>query len=255
MSKIAVVTGASSGLGREFVVQISEKYKTIDEIWVIARRTERLYALEREIEGKKVIVLPLDVTKQDDLEAYKKMLAKDHPWVRVLVNAAGYGIMGHVEDVVCEELTGMIDVNCKALVAMTKITLPYMKEQSNIINIASSAAYLPQPSFAVYAATKSMVRSFSKALNKELEDRGITVTAVCPGPVNTEFFDVAEKYSHTKAFKRLFRVEAKNVVKRALFDAYYLKTESTYSITMKAFKVVTKLLPNDWIVSDRKSVV
>ena len=125
----------------------------------------------------------------------------------------------------------------------------YMKEQSNIINIASSAAYLPQPSFAVYAATKSMVRSFSKALNKELEDRGITVTAVCPGPVNTEFFDVAEKYSHTKAFKRLFRVEAKNVVKRALFDAYYLKTESTYSITMKAFKIVIKLLPNDWIVS------
>ena len=249
MSKIAVVTGASSGLGREFVVQISEKYKTIDEIWVIARRAERLYALEREIEGTQIIVLPLDITKQEDLEAYKKMLAKEHPWVRVLVNAAGYGIMGHVEDVVCEELTGMIDVNCKALVAMTKITLPYMKEQSNIINIASSAAYLPQPSFAVYAATKSMVRSFSKALNKELEDRGITVTAVCPGPVNTEFFDVAEKYSHTKAFKRLFRVEAKNVVKRALFDAYYLKTESTYSITMKAFKIVTKLLPNDWIVS------
>ena len=87
MSKIAVVTGASSGLGREFVVQISEKYKTIDEIWVIARRTERLYALEREIEGKKVIVLPLDITKQDDLESYKKMLAKEHPWVRVLVNA------------------------------------------------------------------------------------------------------------------------------------------------------------------------
>ena len=144
MSKIAVVTGASSGLGREFVVQISEKYKTIDEIWVIARRAERLYALEREIEGKKIIVLPLDITKQEDLEAYKKMLAKEHPWVRVLVNAAGYGIMGHVEDVVCEELTGMIDVNCKALVAMTKITLPYMKEQSNIINIASSAAYLPQ---------------------------------------------------------------------------------------------------------------
>lgn len=249
MSKIAVVTGASSGLGREFVVQISEKYKTIDEIWVIARRAERLYALEREIEGKKVVVLPLDITKQEDLETYKKMLKEEHPWVRVLVNAAGYGIMGHVEDVVCEELTGMIDVNCKALVAMTKITLPYMKEQSNIINIASSAAYLPQPSFAVYAATKSMVRSFSKALNKELENRGITVTAVCPGPVNTEFFDVAEKYSHTKAFKRLFRVEAKNVVKRALFDAYYLKTESTYSITMKAFKVVTKLLPNDWIVS------
>ena len=77
MSKIAVVTGASSGLGREFVVQISEKYKTIDEIWVIARRAERLYALEREIEGKKIIVLPLDITKQEDLKPIKRCLQRN----------------------------------------------------------------------------------------------------------------------------------------------------------------------------------
>ena len=162
MSKIAVVTGASSGLGREFVVQISEKYKTIDEIWVIARRTERLYALEREIEGKKVIVLPLDVTKQDDLESYKKMLAKEHPWVRVLVNAAGYGIMGHVEDVVCEELTGMIDVNCKALVAMTKITLPYMKEQSNLAPIVEA--------YTEYKASKQNIEDSLQMISEESDE-------------------------------------------------------------------------------------
>ncbi len=74
------------------------------------------------------------------------------------------------------------------------------------------------------------------------------MTAVCPGPVKTEFFDIAEKYSHTKAFKRLFRVDAEQVVKRALLDAYYMKTESTYTITMKAFKVVSKVLPNDLLI-------
>ena len=115
--------------------------------------------------------MPLDITKELDLQIYQRFLEKEQPWIRVLVNAAGYGIMGHVSDIDSEELTGMIDVNCKALVAMTKLSLPYMRKQSNIINIASSAAYLPQPSFAVYAATKSFVRSFSKALNQELKER------------------------------------------------------------------------------------
>lgn len=248
MKKIAVITGASSGIGREFAKQISEKYKTIDEIWVIARRAIQLNELKEEIPNKEVVVMSLDITKELDLQIYQRFLEKEQPWIRVLVNAAGYGIMGHVSDIDSEELTGMIDVNCKALVAMTKLSLPYMKKQSNIINIASSAAYLPQPSFAVYAATKSFVRSFSKALNQELKEKEILVTAVCPGPVQTEFFDIAEKYSRTKAFKRLFRVDAEQVVKRALLDAYYMKTESTYTITMKAFKVVSKVLPNDLLI-------
>lgn len=249
MSKIAVVTGASSGIGREFAVQISEKYKTVEEIWVIARRKERLDELKNKIKNKKVVVLALDLTKEEDLETYKKKLEEEKPLIRVLVNAAGYGMMGYFDSSVYEDQVGMIDLNCKALVAMTHISLPYMTSPGNIINIASSAAYLPQPSFAVYAATKSMVRSFSKALNVELSDRDILVTAVCPGPVNTEFFDVAEKHSHTKAFKMFFRVDAKKVVSRALFDVYYLKNESTYSIPMKLCKIGAKICPHDMIIS------
>lgn len=248
MSKIAVVTGASSGLGREFVIQISKKYKTVDEIWVIARRKERLDELKKVIKNKRIVVLDLDITKESDLDIYRKKLKDEKPHVSVLVNAAGYGMMGEFSSSVYEEQVGMIDLNCKALVAMTHISLPYMTSPGNIINIASSAAYLPQPSFAVYAATKSMVRSFSKAINEELSDRDILVTAVCPGPVKTEFFDIAEQHTHTKAFKMFFRAEAKDVVERALYDVYYMKNESTYSISMKLAKVGAKLLPHDLII-------
>ncbi len=248
MKKIAVVTGASSGIGREFALQIAEKFKTVDEIWVIARRYQRLKVLKGLITNKKVVVLPLDITKEADLSVYRDRLASENPSIRVLVNAAGYGMMGHFEDSIYSEQLGMIDLNCKALVAMTHISLPYMGVPSNILNVASVAAYLPQPSFAIYAATKSMVRSFSKALNQELKGTGILVTAVCPGPVDTEFFDVAEMHSKTKAFKMMFRVKAKNVVERALFDMYYMQTESTYSMGMKAVKILTKVVPHDLII-------
>jgi hypothetical protein len=249
MRKIAVVTGASSGMGRSFAIQISERYKTIDEIWVIARRKDRLMELQKEIKDKIVRVIPIDITKEVELNIYRSMLEEYKPSIRVLVNAAGYGIMGHVDEVPYEASVGMIDVNCKALVAMTHISLPYMTAPSNIINVASVAAFVPQPSFAIYAATKSLVLSFSRALNKELEEKEIYVTAVCPGPVNTEFFEVAEQYSHTKAFKKLFRVNPENVVKKALYDAYYYKPVSVYSLSMNAVRVLTKLLPHDIIIN------
>lgn len=248
MKKIAVITGASSGIGREFALQISKKYKSIEEIWLIARRTERLEEVKKEIQGKTVRILGLDLTKENDIRFYKSLLERQTPAIRILVNAAGYGMMGHFDQLSFEENIGMIDLNCKALTAMTHLSLPYMTFPSNIINIASAAAFLPQPSFAVYAATKSMVLSFSRALNQELTDAGICVTAVCPGPVNTEFFDVAEKHSDTKAFKRLFRVDASKVVRKALLDAYYYKDMSVYGASMNAFQVASSLVPHGMMI-------
>ena len=131
---------------------------------------------------------------------------------------------------------------------MTKISLPYMAKRSNIINIASSAAFMPQPNFAVYAASKSYVLSFSRALHQELKKHGVIVTAVCPGPVNTEFFDIAESYTKTKGYKVILRVNAKNVVALALKDAKKGRTVSTYGFVMKAFRVATKIVPHGWIV-------
>lgn len=244
MKKIAVITGASSGLGREFALQISEKYRSIEEIWVIARRTDRLEELKKEIHGKTVRILTLDLTKENSIQFYKSLLERQNPAVRILVNAAGYGMYGHFDKLSYEENMGMIDLNCKALTAITYLTLPYMTYPSNIINVASAAAFLPQPSFAVYAATKSMVLSFSRALNRELFDAGICVTAVCPGPVDTEFFEVAEQHTDAAAYKNLFRVEAPRVVRKALLDAYYYRDISVYGTTMNAFRTVSSVVPH-----------
>lgn len=246
--RIAVITGASSGLGREFAKQINERFVTIDEIWIMARRTERLAELKQQLRGIHVRMLPYDVTNEDDMKAYAKMLRRYHPQIRVLVNAAGFGKMGTVKQIDTEDLTGMVRVNCEALTKITKLSLPYMAKKANIINIASSAAYLPQPDFAVYAASKAYVLSFSRALNQELKKRHICVTAVCPGPVDTEFFDIAESYTKTKGYKTILRAKAEDVCSLALKDAARRRAVSTYGIVMKAFRVAVKKVPHTLIL-------
>ena len=251
MRKVAIITGASSGIGREFALQIAQRYRTIDEIWLIARRKDRLAEVKTEINavsGKLVRILALDLTDETDIKFYRNLLERQDPSIRVLVNAAGYGIAGHFENMTVDDVTGMLDLNCKALAAITHISLSYMAGPSNIINLASSAAFLPQPSFAIYAASKSMVLSFSRALNRELEEKGITVTAVCPGPVKTEFFDVAQKYTKSKPYKMILRADPVKVVKKALFDAYYMSDISVYSPLMKAFRLVSKYLPHSLLI-------
>jgi short-subunit dehydrogenase len=255
---IAVVTGASSGLGKEFVNQIAQKYKNIDEIWVIARRGDRLHklahdiaSLSEEIYHVMPIVRPIvcDVTNPSQLLLYRTMLQNYKPKVRVLVNAAGYGIIGRFDEMREPDVTGMCDLNCTALTRMIRITLPYMdKKHSNIINIASSAAFLPQPSFAVYAATKSYVLSLTMALRQELRKTGIHVTAVCPGPVDTEFFEIAETYHSVKLYKKLFYAKPRDVVSLALIDAYHNRARSVYGFTMKGFELLCKVLPHDFMV-------
>lgn len=113
-------------------------------------------------------VLDMDVTKKEPIERLKKLLAEEKPVIRMLVNCAGYGILGEFFDSNISDELGMIEVNCKALTQMTYLCLPYMRKNSRVIQLASSAAFLPQPNFAVYAATKSYVYSFSRALNQEL---------------------------------------------------------------------------------------
>ena len=192
--------------------------------------------------------IPIDLCDRNAIGTYEEMLRKFHPQIRVLINAAGYGKMGYVEQISEKDLTGEVQLNCEALTRMTKLSLPYMAKHSNIINIASSAAFMPQPNFAVYAASKSYVLSFSRALHQELKKHGIIVTAVCPGPVNTEFFDIAESYTKTKGYKVILRANAGKVVALALKDAMKGKTVSTYGFVMKAFRVVTKVIPHGFIV-------
>lgn len=245
--KIAIVTGASSGIGREFVRQIEMRYSGIEEIWIIARRAERLKELAA---SSKVSVrcIPLDLMESEAIEELQSLLKREKPDVKILVNSAGYGIMGDFMNNPIKEETGMIRLNCEVLCAVTYCVLPFISDNSRILQMASSAAFSPQPGFAVYAATKSFVLSFSRALNQELSKRKIAVTAVCPGPVDTEFFEVAEQREGMAFYKKMMMVKAEGVVRTALFHADCGKGVSVYSLPMKFYRVLSKVIPHSVLV-------
>ncbi len=245
--KIAIVTGASSGMGSEFVRNIIRRHKEYDEVWAIARHHDKLLSLVSRY-GIKVRPLPVDLTKEKDIAYLKQTLEAEKPAVGLLVNSAGMGIIGNVSEVPAEDTLNMIDLNIRALTAFTQTVLPFIKRGGRIINLSSSAAFFPQPGFAVYAASKSYVLSFSRALNYELRSRGISVTAVCPGPVKTPFFSVAEKHNKIPAWKNLFMADPAAVTALAMRDALHRKELSVYSLPMKALLLLNKLLPHSLLL-------
>lgn len=245
--KIAIVTGASSGMGWESVIQLADRFPGLREIWVIARRKERLEKLAGRVKIP-LKILELDLCETETFGKLKEILAAEAPEVKLLINAAGFGKIGAVEELSREDETAMIDLNCRALTAVTRLTLPYMSNNSRILQFASAAAFLPQPRFAVYAASKAYVLSFCRALAMELKPRKIYVTAVCPGPVKTEFFDIAETTGEIPLYKQLVMADPKKVVKKALRDSIRGKSVSVYGVLMKAFFLLTKVLPHDIIL-------
>ncbi|MDR1550916.1 MAG: SDR family NAD(P)-dependent oxidoreductase [Hungatella sp.] len=241
--KIAIVTGASSGMGREFIMQIADRFNGIGEIWAIARREERLEELSPLVPVK-VRSFAIDLTDGSRLMSLQDILAKEKPDVKWLINAAGYGKIGDVGTINIGDEMGMVELNCKALCAVTHMVLPYMSLNSRIIQFSSAASFLPQPGFAIYAATKSFVLSYSRALNEELKEKGIYVTAVCPGPVRTEFFDIAETTGKIPLYKRVVMANPKKVVRLALRDSMMGRPVSVYGTTMKAFRLLCKTVPH-----------
>lgn len=242
--KIAIVTGASSGMGREFVRLLDKEMMALDEIWVIARRGERLKELAKEV-STKLVPIEMDIAKTESYGILSYLLKEKSPMVKWLINCAGFGKIGTISKLSLSDQISMVEVNCLALTKITKMVLPYMAKKSRIIELASSAAFLPQPGFSVYAATKSYVLSFSRALNRELSHTQIKVTAVCPGPVKTEFFELAEQTGTLPLYKKLVMANPEKVVQKAWKDSLMGKSMSVYGFTMKGFWVLSKLLPHD----------
>jgi len=242
--RIAVITGASSGMGREFVLQLSRE-KQFDEIWVIARRTDRLESLRDEVTTP-IRPLSLDLTRDESIETYRALLEAEKPEVSVLVNASGIGKFGTFSDMKLEDMNRMIDLNCKAYVAMTYATLPYLKEGSEVYQLDSLSSFQPVPYICVYGATKAFVLSFSRALNVELKKRGIRMMAVCPGWVKTEFFDHAVTDDTITYYNKFFTPE--EVITRALRDMKRGKDVSICGFSVRAQVFFTKLLPHKLVM-------
>lgn len=243
MKNIIIITGASSGIGMEFARQMDDYFTNIDEFWLVARREEKMTDLSNKL-NHRTRIFAMDVTEADSLDRLEDTVIEQDAVVRMLINCAGYGLLGYFCEQEPEGQLGMIRLNCEALTDLTHRMIPYMRWGSRIIQIASSAAFLPQPNFAVYAATKSYVLSFSRALGQELKDMGICVTSVCPGPVDTPFFDLAESTGSNLAVKKLFMVNAERVVSLALRDSYLKRPMSVCGLPIKAFQALAKIVPH-----------
>lgn len=240
---IIVITGASSGIGREFALQMDRYFESIDEFWLVSRNRTRLKECA-DLLRHRTRIFAMDITDTNNLALLEEAAFRHNAVVRMLVNCAGYGIMGDFCEQDQELEVGMIRLNCAALTELTHRMIPYMRRGSRIIQMASSAAFLPQPDFAVYAATKAYVLSFSRALGEELKSTGIYVTSVCPGPVDTPFFEIAEAAGSTLAIKKYTMVSVQRVVALALRDSFRKRSMSVCSLPMKSFLILSKALPH-----------
>ena len=240
--KIAIVTGASSGMGREFVRQL-HAYIQPDEIWAIARRKSALEALAAETTIP-VRPIVLDLGEKTAFDEIAALLTQEKPEVELLVNAAGFGKFGDFETIPMDDDLNMIDLNCRALVAMTRICLPYMHRGSHILQLDSLSAFQPVPYITTYGATKAFVLSYTRACNAELKSRGIRMMAMNPAWVKTEFFNHAfQTNERVQYFNYVY--EAKDVVATGLKDLYKSKKDiSIHGLPVKLQVLGVKLLPH-----------
>ena len=243
----AVITGASSGLGQEYARYIARTHPEIDRFYFIARREERLEALKRELH-RDAVILPLDLTQDESYAAISAQFRKDKPEISLLICNAGYGKYGAFASIPLEEQYGMVDLNCRALTAVTQIALPYMQKGGAIVEVCSIAAFVPTPNMSVYSSTKAYVFSLSKALRCELKSRGVNVLAVCPCPMDTEFLSIAGIAEKKTSFNHLPRIQPELVVRKSVERALKGKAVYTGKVLYKVYRVLAKLLPHNWLM-------
>ena len=241
MKRVAIVVGASSGIGEALVKQLSLK-KDIDSIYALARRMEKLQAL-REACGDKVVPVRCDITKQSALDCLQL-----EDTLVYAVYSAGVGYHGAAAEIAIEKQAGLIDLNCNAMVRFCVEAANRMERGGKVVVIASAAAFMPQPYFAAYAASKAFTLSFCRSFHKELSARGISVTAVCPGPVDTEFFSISEPTGTVSEKKKKYLISPIVVAQKALRAADKGKSVITPSRSMRMARIAAKLLPHGALI-------
>ena len=264
--RIAIITGASSGIGKAFIELLArdngEFFKTpFDEIWAVARREDALNELASSFEPGKIVPVAADLATVEGIQTIESKLDAEKPKVGLLINSAGMGMKGRMAEKPAKALSDTIAINCTALSQMIKIAAPYMKQEgkyhSKIINIGSSAGFLPQPGFACYAASKSYVISFSRAMSCELKPMGIDVTVVCPGPVATDFQRRATEGKETNFtdWRKNFVVDPVKLAKATLKASLKGRRMISYPFSQKLLHFASKAFPVSWILAfESKSV-
>ena len=251
--RTAIVTGASSGLGREFVRQMAEVFPEIECYWLIARRADRLAELAEMLPDKQVEGLALDLCDTMSFMALQEKLAAERPEIALLVNNAGCGYLGNIGEVDTASQTRMIDLNLRALTAVTNMTVPFMVPGSCILNVSSIASFCPNPRMTVYSAGKAYVTAYTVGAAEELKAKGITVTAVCPGPMDTEFIRLGGIEGNSRMFEMLPYCDQVRVAGGALRATRAGRTIYTPKLFYKFYRVLAKVTPVKLMVKFTKT--
>ncbi|WP_028515724.1 SDR family NAD(P)-dependent oxidoreductase [Ruminococcus flavefaciens] len=237
MASIAIITGATGGLGQEFVREVLKEQ--VDEIWTVARNQEKLDKLKKQF-GDKVRAVKCDLSKADDLAALKELINAEKSDIRLLINNAGMGDMGESCEFSDEYISKTVDLNCKAVCLLCNYAIPFMSKGARILNISSASSFQPVPYINLYAASKVFVRSYTRSLNVELKSKGIICTAVCPGWIDT---DMLSKEYKGKPVKFPGLVSPNRVAVQALRDSAKGKDMSVCTLFVKYEHLLSKILP------------
>ena len=204
---VAIITGASGGIGSEFARQLN-KLGLVDEFWFVARSENKMQALAEEL-GVNAKIIGADLTTDEGVNKVREALENEKPEVRFLINASGFGNFGAFDELSETEIVKMIDLNVKALVLLTHMTVPYMEIGGRIIQLGSGSCFTPLPYFNIYSSSKVFVLHYTKSLNYELKKYGVRATCFCPGWVGTDFLDksVANGNTHPKKIKPVLNCE------------------------------------------------
>lgn len=242
--RIAIITGASAGLGEEFALQMGNYFTDIDAVWLIARRREKLETLAQKLSGVLPVIFPLDLCDKASFSALEEKLNAEKPDVRLLINNAGIGFLGNLGEDEVSRQVNMTDLNVTALTAVTHLVLPHMGRDGRIINVSSIASFCVNPRMTVYSSSKAYVSSFTRGLAHEVKDRGIRVTAVCPGPMATEFLGIGGISGNSKTFETLPYCAPKKVVAGTLKASRAGRLFHTPTAFYKLYRILAKILPH-----------
>ena len=251
--KTAIITGASAGLGHEIVRQLGDVFPEIECYWLIARRADRLESLAISLPGKSTVCLPLDLCDPMSFVRLQEKLTAEQPEVCLLVNNAGCGYLGRIGEVDTASQTRMVDLNLRALTAVTNIVVPHMPKGGRILNVSSIASFCPNPRMTVYSASKAYVSAYTVGAAEELRSKGITVTAVCPGPMATDFLEVGNIAGNSKMFERLPYCDQVRVAGGALRAAKKGRTIYTPRLFYKFYRLLAKVTPVKLMVKFAKT--
>lgn len=246
--KTAIITGASVGLGQELARQAAQVFPDIQCYWLIARREDKLRETAALLPDKQIRLLPLDLCAEESFSHLEQELAEQQPEVCLLVNNAGCGFLNPVGQGPLQEPLTMIDLNLRALTAVTHLALPYMSRGGHIVNISSIASFCPNPRMTVYSAGKAYVSAFSRGLHEELRGQGISVTAVCPGPMDTEFISLGHIKGQSPMFEKLPYCDPVQVAAGALRAASRGRAVYTPRFFYKLYRLLAKMLPQPLMI-------